>query len=381
MYLSTLKLRNFRNHADPFFEFGEGINVLLGDNGQGKTNVIEAISYLCLTKSFHSSADALAVMFGQDLFEIDGVVISGHGGDHRVRVAYQQSTGEKVFSINRAHVEPLSSVIGRFPIVISSPEHAPITSGGPVERRKFVDFVISQSSAVYFETLLEYRRVVRHRNRILLDGKFSRHDPGSLLPPWDEQLVKYGSHLMMKRKKFITEFQQYLGSSYHHLAGCDEEPTIEYQPVSPIAGIEDETGFQALLQSELRSKSFEEKRTGATLVGPHRDEFAFKINGLDLRKFASQGQHKTFLVALKIGEFFYLKERCEETPIMLLDDVFSEIDEHRGKRLLDFVGELSQTFITTTNPRFFGDTISFGERNRLFFLQEGKIVIQNAVAV
>jgi len=380
MHLSTLRLRNFRNHAETDIEFGEGANVLLGDNGQGKTNTIEAISYLCLTKSFHANADALSVMFGHDMFEVEGVAVSGRGDDHRVRVVYQQSTGQKVFSIDRLHIEPLSSVIGRFPIVISSPDHSPITSGGPVERRKFVDFIISQSSAVYFETLLEYRRVVRHRNKILLDARVARRDPGSLLIPWDEQLVKCGGYLMMKRNKFVAEFHECITSAFHRLVGSDEEPAIEYQPGSPLSGVDNEEGFRALLEEELRIRNHEEKRVGNTLVGPHRDEFALSVNGLDLRKFASQGQHKTFLVALKIGEFFYLKERCQETPIMLLDDIFTELDEHRGKRLLNFVSELGQTFITTTNPHYFDDTMPFGDRNRIFLLQEGHVRMQSTVA-
>ena len=381
MHLSTLRLRNFRNHADSYFELGEGTNVLLGDNGEGKTNVMEAISYLSLTKSFHATTDSAGVLNGQDIFEIDGVLVSDHGDDHRIRVAYQQSTGEKVYSIDRSHIQPLLSVIGRFPIVISSPEHSAITSGAPVDRRKFVDFVISQSNAVYFETLLEYRRVIRHRNKVLLDGKLSRRDPGSLLDPWDEQLIKHGSFIMMRRMRFVEEFQQFMESSYHHLVGGEEEPTIEYKPVSPITGVRDEDEVRSIVQSELVSKSLEEKRTGSTLVGPHRDEFALKINGLDLRTYASQGQHKTFLVALKIGEFFYLKERCQETPVMLLDDVFSELDEHRGRRLLDFVGDLSQAFITTTNPHYFDDAMTFADRNRVFRIRQGNVVIENTAIV
>ncbi|MBI1803340.1 MAG: DNA replication/repair protein RecF [Ignavibacteria bacterium] len=380
MRVTSLRLRNFRNHTDSHFEFGEGTNVLLGDNGHGKTNVIEAISYLCLTKSFYTRADSLAVMFGQDVFEIDGVLIADQGHVYRIRIAYQQSTGEKLFSINQQHTEPLSCVIGKFPIVISSPEHAPITSEGPVERRRFVDFVISQSSPIYFETLLEYRRVLKQRNKILLDAKLSKRDPGPLLLPWDEQLVRYGSYLMMRRGKFIEEFQQFISSAYHQLVGREEEPTIEYLPVSRIDETRSEEGFQTLLQTQLRAKGVEEKRTGSTLVGPHRDEFLLKINGRELRKFASQGQHKTFLVALKIGEFFYLKDRCQETPIMLLDDIFSELDEHRAKRLLSLVGELSQTFITSTNPHYFDDTMAFEDRNKIFHIQEGNSVAQNTFA-
>ena len=164
MHLKNLRLQHFRNHTDSKFEFSSTTNVFLGDNGHGKTNVIEAIAYLCLTKSFYANGDNLVLGFGYDLFEIDGTIISFKDQVFNIRVAYSENQKEKIFSINKHRIEPLSSVIGKFPIVICSPEHAPITSEGPAERRRFVDFVISQSNNVYFQKLIDYRRVLKHRN-------------------------------------------------------------------------------------------------------------------------------------------------------------------------------------------------------------------------
>ncbi len=380
MRLTTVTLQHFRNHLDSTFEFGEGTNVLLGDNGHGKTNVIEAISYLCLTKSFFAGSDALVLNFDNDMFEVKGTILLEHGIENHIRVAYDKVQSEKVFMINRKRVEPFSSVIGKFPVVICSPEHTPITMGSPGDRRKFIDFVISQSSEIYFKDLLEYRRVLKHRNRILFDAKISRSDCTGIIEPWDEQLLKYGKSLMWRRNSFIQEFGTFITSAYHQLVGAEEEPTIEYKPSIQLSEAADEQAIEELLRTELNERSSEEKRTGSTLVGPHRDEVLFKINGLDLRKYASQGQHKTFLVALKAGEFFYLKERCNETPILLLDDIFSELDEHRAEHLLKYVGELSQTFITSTNPQLFENTMRDSNRNKTFFIRNGKIVQRKTFA-
>lgn len=373
MHLTALRLINFRNHLDSSFAFGDGTNVLLGGNGHGKTNVIEAISYLCLTKSFYAGTDQVALSFGRERFEIEGFFLSEGGSSYRVRVSYSEAESEKSYKVNRQEIEPRSSVIGKFPVVIVSPEHAPITAGGPGERRRFVDFVISQSSAVYFQELLEYRKVLRHRNKILLDARSWRKDVSDILEPWTEQLVHLGAGLMFRRKQFAAEFQSFIASAYHHLVGSEEEPGIEYLPFARIGETQSVEDVKQVLRLELGAREDDERRLGTSLVGPHRDELRFTINNLDLRKFASQGQHKTFLVALKIGEFFYLKERCSETPLLLLDDVFTELDDHRSEQLLAFVGQLSQTFVSTTTTHVV-DYLKHDDRNRVFYIRDGQNV-------
>jgi len=371
MRLTTLRLKQFRNHPDSRFEFGDGTNVLVGGNGQGKTNVIEAISYLCLTKSFFAGSDSLAVMFGTESFEVSGRMCADSGVPADVRVAYAGTPGEKTFSINRHPAEPLSSVIGRFPVVVCSPEHAPITSQGPSERRRFIDLVVSQSSANYFQHLLEYRRVLRQRNKMLLDAKISRNGDASALEPWNEQLAAHGGQVIAKRREFVAEFGGYVSSAYHRLTGDPEEPALAYRPAAAIGEADGAGEISDALRSEIRARETEERRMGTSLVGPHRDEFPMTINGSDLRKYASQGQHKTFLIALKVGEFFYLQERCRETPIVLLDDVFGELDDDRSDRLLGFLGTLSQSFITSTHGRIFPAPAAGDGRDRIFRIRNG----------
>lgn len=377
MNLVKIQLRGFRNHNDTTMEFGDGTNIILGDNGGGKTNILEGISYLCLTKSFYASSDSIVLGFGKEMFEVEGDMISDANVERHIRLAYGAEPKQKVYTLNKRRVESFSSVIGRFPIVILSPEHTPITFGPPAARRKFTDLVMCQSSLMYLEDLLEYRRILKQRNKILLDARLTNSSPWLLLEPWNHQIATVGAKVMYRRKEFLNQFQSYMTSAYRHITDDAEEPGAHYMPATKIEEASTIEDIAELLQSEIEEKKREEVRLGATIVGPHRDEFALTINGFDLRRFASQGQHKTFLIALKVGEFFYLKEKCRETPIFLLDDVFSELDEHRTRRVLNFVGELSQTFITSTNYSIFDDAITFGDRNRKFLVSNGTVVYEN----
>jgi DNA replication and repair protein RecF len=381
MRLAALRLHNFRNHTDSSFEFADGANIFLGENGQGKTNVIEAISYLCLTRSFYAHGDAVALNFDADLFEIEGGFSSEHGIDSAVRVAYEKALQRKACFVNRQPLEPFSSIIGKFPVVICSPDHAPITAGSPGERRRFVDFVVSQSNPAYLAALIDYRRTLKQRNKILADIKFGTGGEDTELEPWNEQLARLGGTLMFRRRKFVKEFSSYMQSAYVRIAGEDEAPVFEYEPiVTPDGSVEPGEGeYIAHLRSELARNRLAELAKGVTLVGPHRDEFACAINGHDLRKFASQGQHKTYLVALKLAEFFYTKERCNETPILLLDDIFSELDQRRATRLLHAVGSMSQVFITSTTPEYFLPAIThkIGEPAGEFSAKSRQFVIKN----
>jgi DNA replication and repair protein RecF len=193
------------------------------------------------------------------------------------------------------------------------------------------------------------------------------------LEAWNEQLIKLGSKLIYKRNEFINEFKEYISASYKDLVNTEEVPSIEYAPSFEVDADVSLESITEKFKSQLASKINDEMRLGTTLIGPHRDEVIFKLNDLDLRSFASQGQHKTFLVALKIGEFFYLKERCNEKPLFLLDDVFAELDEQRSKHMLKLIESLSQTFITSTNYEIFDKTLTFDGQNKNFFVRAGKV--------
>jgi len=373
MILSRLRLINFRNHAATSLELGKGINAFFGNNGEGKTNILEAISYLGLTKSFYATSDGEVLQVGKDSFEVAGEMQSDAGTEFRVCVEYISQPPAKRYSINNEASAKLSGIIGRFPVVVLSPENSSITFGGPSERRKFVDLTLSQISSAYLEDVLEYRRILRQRNKILSNARAQQIAPGAELVPWTQNLVRYGSRIAHRRSAFITEFRNYVRRAYARLVNADEEIDISYE-----VGFAGPTGdnlheLEAEFAQELEARQDEEVRRGVTLVGPHRDEIRFTIDRMNVQQFASQGQHKTLLAALKIAECLFIHERRQETPMLLLDDLFSELDVHRASRHLELASGLGQIVVTTTDERLIGSRVIWNGENRRFSVEEGTI--------
>jgi DNA replication and repair protein RecF len=371
--IREIHLQKFRNHTQSEAVFGGGINAVLGQNGEGKTNLLEAISYLCLTKSFFGSTDAIVLQVGGTRFDVSGELESDSGIRYHVSVVYEQEEAEKKFSINKSPVERFSEVVGRFPVVVLSPESGAITTGGPVERRRFLDFVISQASKMYLEDLLEYRRVLRQRNKVLFDAKLSRSDCADLLEPWDQELIDRGARITHRRQTFLAELQPFIHEAYGWIAGTEEVPAVRYQPSVPCVGESSEEDLRVVFRKELSRKSSEEKRLGLSLVGPHRDELDLSINSLGVRSHASQGQHKTLLIAMKVAEFLYLQSKRHERPILLLDDIFTELDGHRAERLLALTGSVGQAFITATSGSVFPAGFDWSETNKRFVVSKGTV--------
>jgi DNA replication and repair protein RecF len=376
--IRELHVQKFRNHAHTDAVFGGGINAVLGENGEGKTNLLEAISYLCLTKSFFGSADGVVLQLGENRFEVSGELETDVGLRYHVSVSYDHEAGEKRFLINRAPVEKFSEVVGQFPVVVLSPESGAITTGGPADRRRFLDFVIAQASKVYLEDLLEYRRVLRQRNRVLFDNKVSRTEHPDLIEPWDQELIDRGARITHRRDAFLRELQPMVHESYARIAGRVEEPTLRYTPSVAHGEGASEEELRGIFRQELKRKAPEEKRLGLTLVGPHRDELELSINKLSVRLHASQGQHKTFLIALKVAEFLYLQSKRNERPMLLLDDIFTELDRHRSERLLALTESVGQAFITTTSDGVFPSDFNWSGINKRFFVRKGMVGNANA---
>jgi DNA replication and repair protein RecF len=370
--LQRLVLETFRNHQQTTVDCSSGVNLFLGDNGEGKTNMLEGISYLCLSKSFYAANDTVVMNVERNGFAVTGSFLSDGNIFYEAKVTFDKQQNQKIITVNKKKIEKASSLIGTFPVVILSPEQSSITNGSPSDRRRFVDFVVSQSSRTYLECLIDYRRIVKQRNKILSEMQFSHKENNTALEPWNENLVRVGTVLIKKRMEFVKDFQSLVINSYVTLAGTAEQPDISYLPSFDCIA-DSREAIQTIFHQALQDYFQEERRIGYSLVGPHRDEFVFQINKLDVRNFASQGQHKTFLVALKMAEFFYLKERCNETPILLLDDVLSEMDGYRSQRLLEAVTELGQVFITSTDERALNWVPVVSSKPRKFFIKQGNI--------
>jgi DNA replication and repair protein RecF len=233
-----------------------------------------------------------------------------------------------------------------------------------------MDVLLSQLSRVYLDDLLHYRQVLRQRNRILASAKQSGTLREDTLEPWDRSLAEYGAKIISRRGTFLSEFGTYVENAYARLMDDKESPSLHYQTASEVRSPERPEILAADLLEKMRRRRGEESRRGLSLVGPHRDEIVLRLNGVEVQKYASQGQHRTLLIALKMGEFSYLKERRGETPILLLDDVFSELDEHRAQRLLENIVHVGQTIITTTDDGKVRTSQS-GNEDRVFYVEQG----------
>ena len=371
MQVRTLRLKEFRNHLDSHLQFGTGITLLLGDNGQGKTNVLEAISYLSLSKSFYADSDAQVVMLGHNMLEIQAAIADDAGRISNVRITADVVSGEKSVRVNGSALDRVSALIGMFPAVILSPEQGGIVAGGPAERRKFLDLVLCQTNPAYLADILEYRKVLRQRNKLLLDARLNGTAPARELPAWTDELVRLGSRLIHKRALFVDGMREAFTSAYGFLAGAPVDATVRYVTAE---GIGEQMAVEAIAQQlhdAIERRAAEERRRGATVVGPHRDDLSFAINGLAAEQYASQGEQKTVLVALKLSEYEYITMRCGETPILLLDDVFAELDRQRAARVMERLQKGGQCIITATDESLVGGNMQWDGEHRRIIVESG----------
>jgi len=371
MYLREVTLTHFRNHSSTNIAFGKGLNALVGNNGQGKTNVLEAIAYLSFTKSFYAAADTDALQFGHEFFEVRGGVEAENGSQTSVAVRFQKGPPEKRVAINAHQVERHADVVGEFPAVVLSPEHGAIIAGGPAERRRFLDIVLCQTSRSYLEDILEYRRVVRQRNRILADARYQQIPVPSAIEPWNESLVEHGARVMERRRRFLRVLQPHVAESYRVTSGSESDVGAIYAAGGSLDPGSEEAEVRTWMKDQIRLRQGEEARRGTSLVGPHRDDIQFTISGISVQQFASQGEQKSFLIALKLAEFQYVRESRDESPLLLLDDLFSELDQGRTERVLRRIEGTGQSIITATDVSVFRHIFDGKDQHRRFTVENG----------
>lgn len=344
MVLSSVSLKNFRSHLDSSLNFSNGLNYIIGGNGQGKTTILEAIYYLCTTKSNISRSDSEAVNFEKDIFQLIGtfkdITIDN------AKIVYSSVENRKYYYLNEKIINKNADVIGKFPVVILSPADHAITQGPPSERRKLVDSIISQSSSSYLYNLIDYNKTLRHRASLLNKIRERRSTSDNKeLDSWTEKLISAGVDIILQRVKFTDQYNNYLRKSYYQIMGSQEKPSIRYRYLEDSSEENIKVRFEHLLEN----KRQEEIRRGTNLAGPHRDDFIFEINNFNIKTFGSQGQNKTFQTALRFAEFFYLKDVSNKIPLFLLDDVFGELDMFRAVKISEYLRKVGQAFITLTD--------------------------------
>ncbi|KAF0151252.1 MAG: DNA replication and repair protein RecF [Ignavibacteria bacterium] len=344
MVLKQIELQNFRLHKNTTLNFSDRLNLIVGGNGQGKTTILEAIYYLCTTKNLNLSSESDVVLFGEQNFDVKGKFTDLTTNNTRIYFDLQRN--KKSFFLNEKIISNTSEVIGKFPVVtLIQSDHA-ITLGSPADRRRFVDSVISQASHTYLDILIEYNKILRQRSSLLWRIK-ETGDKGlfNQLEAWTESLITAGTEIIKQRIRFINEFNDYLVQANSQIIEDKEFPKIIY---STFAEVEEDEAAEKFRQ-ELEENREEELRRAINLVGPHRDEFIFFINDLELKRFGSQGQHKTFQIALRFAQFFFIKDKIGRTPIFLMDDIFGELDSYRANKISEHIAAIGQTFITMTD--------------------------------
>jgi DNA replication and repair protein RecF len=339
MYLKKLLLTNFKNYELGELEFSPKINCFVGNNGVGKTNILDAIHYLSLTKSFFNSIDSISIKHGEDYFVIQGT-FNRDGEEDNIYCAFQKQK-PKLLRRNGKEYQKLSDHVGRYPVVMISPADSALVTEGSEDRRKFLNKIVSQYNAEYLDSVLKYSKALQHRNRLLKDFRAAGRFDGDMLAGWDAQLVKYGDYVFRERDSLVNELIPVFQEYYEMISNGREQVRLKY--LSHLA----EGSFQEALLNAIGKDRFLEYTT----VGIHKDDLLLEMNGFPVRSLGSQGQQKSYLVALKLAKFDYIKRKAGFPPILLLDDIFDKFDAERVEQIIRLVGNhrFGQIFITDTH--------------------------------
>ena len=361
MRLSELSLRHFRNLGVQDLRIPDQGVALVGENAQGKSNLLEAIYYLETLRSFRGARDEQLVAFGEDVFRLVGTVEDARGGASTVEVAaaFQRRGRRKKVTVAGDEPRRLGDALGHLGAVIFSPADVGLVNDGPGERRRFLDIVLSLNAVGYLEALQQYRHVLSQRNAALKDNH-----PEAMVRIWDDRLVRSGARVVEGRRRWLNLRGPLFSRYYAEVAG-GQEASLEYRPGFSLEDAPDGEAVEEAFRAGLRGSGERERRTGSTVVGPHRDEVRFYLEGereLDVRDFGSGGQRRTVALALRLAEAATIREVRGREPVILLDDVFAELDGGRSERILEIMereetGQVILTAPKASDVRFRSDSL------------------------
>lgn len=368
MFLKNLHLLNFKNYSSLDLDFIEGINCFTGNNGEGKTNLLDAVYYLSMCKSYFNFVDSQNIKHGEQYFLIKGS-LNINDDDEEIYCGFKLNQG-KVFKRKGKEYQRLSDHIGLFPCVMISPTDINLVWQGSDDRRKLIDSIISQFDPTYLEHLINYNKALAQRNAQLKRFAANRYFEKTELEIWDDYIVASGSQIFRSRTIFLKDFVPVFNKYYQYLSGGKETVGIEYETNLR------EGEFQQILDEALEK----DRALQYTSVGIHKDDLAFTINNFPLKKQGSQGQQKSFLIAIKLAQFEYIKNKKGIKPLLLLDDVFDKLDQSRVSRLMTLVSEdtFGQIFVTDTHRERIQNI--FQEINvdvRIFTVKDGEASLSN----
>ncbi|MCE3227900.1 MAG: recombination protein RecF [Bacteroidetes bacterium] len=364
MYLQHLSLINFKNYESFEETFSKKINCFVGNNGMGKTNLLDAIYYLSFCKSFFNPVDSQNIRHNEAFFVLQAQ-FNRFGEEIEVYCGIKRNQ-KKVFKRNKKEYERLSEHIGQFPLVMISPADSELINESSEARRKFLDGIISQYDKIYLDKLISYNHVLKQRNALLKQFHESRTFDSETIEIWDEQLMLHGKIILEIRLGFLKQFIPLFNRYYQFISNSKEEVALNY-----LNSLGEKEFKTALLSSLPRDRALH-----YTTVGPHKDDLEFTINNFSLKKFASQGQQKSYLLALKLAQFEFIKEQKNTKPLLLLDDIYDKLDEERFTKLIEMVSgdDFGQVFITDTHPERMNELLNEKQiEHRIFLVDQGAV--------
>lgn len=365
MNLSHLILRNFKNYTEADLNFSEKINCLVGGNGAGKTNVLDAIYYLSFCKSYFNPIDSQNIKHDEDFFALHGFY--NFQNEHENKVScIQKRNHKKQFRFNSKDYDRLADHIGKIPLVMISPYDRDMINEGSETRRKYIDGVISQFDKIYLKDLLEYNKALLQRNVLLKSFAEQHYFDALSLSIWDEKMATLGENIHEKRKEFLKDFNSLFEEYYRYLSGGNEQVEVIYSSQLEEGHLKD------LLKQALQR----DRMARYTTQGIHKDDLIFRINGFPVKKFGSQGQQKSFVVAIKLAQFEYTREKKGFKPILLFDDIFDKLDDDRVSQIVELVSKdnFGQVFITDTQLqriKSIFDNVKID--HQIFFVEKGTV--------
>ncbi len=362
MILKSVALSHFRNYSDLYMEFDRGTNILYGDNAQGKTNILESVYVSGTTKSHKGSKDRELIQFGEEEAHIQ-TIVEKKEKDFQIDMHIKKNRSKGI-AINKIPIKKAAELFGILNIVFFSPEDLNIIKNGPSERRRFLDFELCQLDRIYLFHLTNYNKILNQRNKLLKDINF-KPELKDTLSVWDMQLIDYGKKIIASRKNFVKQLNEISYEIHKKISGEREELFLNYEP-----DVLEERFEEELIKSRERDLKF-----GMTSVGPHRDDMCFLIHDIDIRRFGSQGQQRSCALSLKLSEIELVKSSIKETPVLILDDVLSELDSNRQNFLLNSIHDI-QTIITCTGLDEF--VKNRFEINKVFKVVSGTVKAENS---
>ncbi|MBK8883648.1 MAG: DNA replication/repair protein RecF [Bacteroidales bacterium] len=364
MYLKKLNFTNFKNYELGELEFSPKINCFTGNNGVGKTNILDAIHYLSLTKSFFNSIDSISIKHGEEYFIVQGT-FSRDGEEDNIYCAFQKQK-QKLLKRNGKEYQKLSDHIGRYPVVMISPADSALVTEGSEDRRRFLNKIVSQYNTEYLDSVLRYGKALQQRNKLLKDFKLSGSFDSDMLSVWDAQLIRYGEYIFSERNVLVNELIPVFQEYYEMISNGKEQVRLQYR-----SHLEDGNYPDTLLNSIGKDRFLE-----YTTAGIHKDDLLLEMNGFPVKSLGSEGQQKSYLVALKLAKCYYIKRKAGFSPILLLDDIFDKFDADRVEQIIKLVGNhrFGQIFITDTHQSRLQDILfSHNIDFKLFRISDNRV--------